>query len=220
MQQLLVVGDVHGCFHTFKKLVEEHWEPESMLLIQVGDMVNKGLHSVQCLRYWMDLSQAYPDRCVYLSGNHELKFIEHLQSGGIFSSWGSLQYNLKREGLHPEEVVDWLSELPLKWENDDILITHAGVPKKVKKPFKRKNQQGVLYNKGPLKDVGKLQVKGHSIVDGDKPLFKPSENAWYIDTGAWTKRFLSALLINSDGTKPQAIRVPTQPDDRSFRWGI
>jgi len=219
MQQLMVVGDVHGCYHTFKGLVERYWDPETMMLIQVGDMVNKGLHSEQCLSYWKDLSKKFPERTIYLVGNHELKFVEHLEAGGLFSSWGSIHYNLKKEGLKPQKVAKWLKKLPLKWENDHLLISHAGVGKKVKKPFKRKNSDGVVFNKGPLKDVGKLQVKGHSIVNGDKPVFKPSENAWYIDTGAWTKRFLSALIINEDATKPQIVRVPTSPADRTPRWG-
>ncbi len=218
MQQLMVVGDVHGCFHTLQKLVEDHWDPETMLLIQVGDLVNKGLHSVKCIRYWRDLQNHYSDRVILLQGNHELKFVEHLREAGFYSSWGSLKFNLRREGLDVDEVVYWLENLPLKWENEHLLISHAGVGKGVKKPFKPGNSQGVLYNKKTLKDLGKLQIKGHSIVDGHKPLFKPSENAWYIDTGAWTKRFLSALVINEDGSRPRIERMATQAQDRVFRW--
>ncbi len=56
---LLIVGDVHGCYHTFKKLVDENWNPEEELLIQIGDLINKGPHSGLCSKYWRKLEKKY-----------------------------------------------------------------------------------------------------------------------------------------------------------------
>jgi len=32
--ELLVVGDVHGCLHTFSKLIQEHWNRDKQVFVQ------------------------------------------------------------------------------------------------------------------------------------------------------------------------------------------
>lgn len=210
---LLVIGDVHGCYHTLVKLLDENWNPKNELLIQVGDLVNKGPNSAQCIRYWMELEGKHPEKVILLKGNHELKFIEGLRKKGELEGEENLKQNIKKEGLKRKQVRQWLKELPLKWENDHILITHAGIGKKVEDPYREEGVEGVLHNKGPLKCLDKLQVKGHSIVEGHKPVFNPSENTWYIDTGAWTKKYLSALRLSPEGKLLKVVNAPTQPAD-------
>lgn len=34
--ELLVVGDVHGCFHTFTKLINEHWNSDKQILDEIS----------------------------------------------------------------------------------------------------------------------------------------------------------------------------------------
>lgn len=204
---LLVIGDVHGCYHTLRDLVENHWNPEESILVQVGDLVNKGPHTAQCIQYWMTLEKEHAGKVFLLKGNHEIKYLRRLQAPSIFTHWNSSVYNLKRVGLKPKKVIKWLKDKPLKWENEHILITHAGVGKTLKDPFDVQNHNGVLYNKQPLKRLPQVQVKGHNIVDGHRPVFSPAENAWYIDTGAWTKKFLSAIVLNENGEMQEIIRV-------------
>ncbi len=38
---LFIIGDVHGCFHTFSELLT-HRDPATEHLIQVGDLVDRG----------------------------------------------------------------------------------------------------------------------------------------------------------------------------------
>jgi len=213
---LLIIGDVHGCSHTLKKLVKEHWNPQGDILIQLGDLVNKGPNSAGCIKYWQKLEGKYGTKqVVMLRGNHEQSFIT---DGG---DQPKLQENIKlrksviRKGLNPEAVRNWFTSLPLSWENSNVLITHAGIAAKGKDWLSEFNKNGVLYNKGPLLPLDKVQVKGHSIVAGDKPVFVPRENAWYIDTGAWTKKYLSAIRLSPKGELMDVIRVKTQTKDKS-----
>lgn len=127
----------------------------------------------------------------------------------------SVRTNLKRSELNLKKVRKWLEALPLKWENEDLLITHAGIARNNKDPWHVSSRSGVLFNKGPLASLDKIQIKGHSIVEGNKPVFNPKENAWYIDTGAWTKKYLTALRLNLQGEKLAVVRVPTDQRDRA-----
>ncbi|WP_417612720.1 metallophosphoesterase family protein [Owenweeksia hongkongensis] len=211
---LLVIGDVHGCYHTLKQLVEEHWDVENELLIQLGDMVNKGSHSIECIKYWQQLQAEHGDYVVMLRGNHEQQFVKDNLEHPRDLENALLQRDALAQGMKVKSLRKWFTHLPLGWENDDILVTHAGVAKNGINPFSAENKTGVLYNKGPLKCLKKLQVKGHSIVAGDKPVFVPRENAWYIDTGAWTKKYLSAIRLSPKGEMLKAVRVKIHPEDK------
>lgn len=212
---VLIVGDVHGCYHTFKQLVEEHWKPGEEILIQIGDLINKGPHSGECIKYWRKLEKKYPNHTVFIRGNHE----QFLINGGGFLKESvkgtTLEESIEQAGVKVAKVQKWLAKTPLKWENEHMLITHAGIGKFVVDPYDVKDREGVLFNKGALKCLDKVQVKGHSIVDGNKPLFKPAENAWYIDTGAWLKKYLSAIRFSETGSKLEVIRVATNEADKT-----
>lgn len=211
---LLIVGDVHGCYHTFKKLVEENWNPEEELLIQIGDLINKGPHSGLCLKYWRKLEKKHPERTILIRGNHE----QFLIDGGRFLNETvkgvSLEESIENAGLKVSKVRKRLAKTPLKWENEHLLITHAGVSKSALNPYSTTARDGVLFNKGQLKCLDKLQIKGHSVVEGNKTLFSTSENAWYIDTGAWMKKYLSAMKFSPTGDKLEVIRLQTQELDK------
>lgn len=212
---ILAIGDVHGCYYTLKKLVSKNWDPERMLLIQVGDLVNKGPHSVQCISYWLELEEQYPDKVILIKGNHEQFLVQAIKRPHLLNPASRIRSALKKSDLKTRKIGKWLDKLPLKWENDHILITHAGIARNNPDPYHVNSPTGVLLNKGPLKNIGKLQVKGHSIVEGNKPVFSPRENAWYIDTGAWTKKYLTAIHFSWEGQKLGVARQPTDPRDKS-----
>jgi len=64
-----VVSDIHGCFYTLKKLVDKiHKQDESSKLIFVGDYIDRGLHSKQCIDFILQLQS---EGAVCLRGNHD-----------------------------------------------------------------------------------------------------------------------------------------------------
>ncbi len=205
--KVLVVGDVHGCYYTLRQLVEENWNPESEFLIQLGDLINKGANTGLCLKYWLELENRYPYQVFLLKGNHEQHFINHLHDKQKQPLFQKTLDNIRQAGLDTTKIHVWLNSKPLKWENPDILISHAGVNKVSKTPFTTTNPRGVLYNRSPLKMMDKVQVIGHTVIKGHKPVFSPRENAWRIDTGAWTKKYLSALKLSYRGEVEEIIQV-------------
>src|SRR5690606_5028508 len=135
------------------------------------DLINKGPHSGLCIKYWMKLEEQYPGRALLLRGNHEQMFIDGWQSPGREEGLRKLIRNIKREGLDLGHTAEWLAAKPLKWESEGVLVTHAGIARTAEDPFDEKSPKGVLYNRQTLKPMGKLQIIGHTIVKGNKPVF-------------------------------------------------
>ncbi len=216
---VLVIGDVHACYYTLKKLVQEHWQPEEDLLVFVGDLLNKGAHSVKTWRYWLKLSAKYPNKVILIRGNHEQWFLKHFRKNKPSKQFIDLVAGFNRKGLTANDVAAQIAGLPLHWENEDIYVSHAGFSAASQDPFNINRAHNLLENRKKLKALAKVQVCGHQILESDKPLFKTQENAWLIDTGAWTGRFLSALLFTDNPHKPKVIRVPRDARDEATPIG-
>jgi serine/threonine protein phosphatase 1 len=210
---ILVVGDVHGCYFTLKHLVKTYWQPEFEFLVQVGDLINKGPHSGQCVKFMRKLKKQYPYRVFVLKGNHEDRYLKYHDQPGFSKSIDLTQADFIRNEMNLKKLNNWLKELPYLWENPYILITHAGISKSVRNPYNYTNPRGVLHNRSELRNVGKLQVYGHMIQADGKMLFSASANAWCIDTGAWIGQKLSALRISEKGELLEKIQVQTMPED-------
>lgn len=217
--KLLVVGDVHGCYYTLKTLVKENWDPENEYLIQLGDLINKGPNTIKCIKYWRKLQKKHGDKVVLLRGNHEQMFVDFFEKDQNNRFVNQLIYELVENEIKTEKILKWLQETPIKWKNKDVFVSHAGVNKYAKHPLKASDPHGVLYNRSSLKNIGRVQITGHNIVDGHKPHFNSRENAWHIDTGAWIKRYLSAIKIDEDGQNAQVIRVKRDAQDKAKNQG-
>jgi len=211
---VLVVGDVHGCYYTLKSLVHTYWNPALDELVLVGDFINKGPHSAKTFRYLMKKKREFPNRIFLLRGNHEQWFLDCFRKKSRNPSYLQLLEEFDKLGYTDSEVVAIMRLLPLSWENDSLLISHAGVAINALDPFDINSPDNVLINRKPLKLLSKFQVIGHNVVRGDKPLYRPKENTWYIDTGAWYRSKLSGLRFSSERQHPEIIQVEVELRDR------
>lgn len=66
------IGDVHGCFDTLEKLLQQI--PNESRLIFIGDIINRGPKSLETIRTVMRMG----DRAECLLGNHELHLFGRL----------------------------------------------------------------------------------------------------------------------------------------------
>ncbi len=210
---VLVVGDVHGCYYTFKSLIKNYWNPESEFLIQVGDLINKGPHNARIVKYVRKLQKKYPYQVFVLKGNHEDRYLKYHDTPGKSKSIDRTKADFVRNEVNLKALNKWLQNLPYKWEVPNILITHAGISKSVKNPYNYTNPRGVLHNRSPLRNMGKLQVYGHIIQLDGKIKYDEAANAWCIDSGCWVGNALSALRLSYDGTLLEEIQVKTKPED-------
>lgn len=213
---LFVVGDVHGCYHTFAKLLR-HWNPARELLIQTGDLVDRGHYVPDTVALAQRLSLQYPRQTVFLKGNHEAAMIRHLGPDGPYASWlawggrGTLQQYRGRPELLQAHLA-WLSQRPLYWESEALFISHAGLAD-TPNPLDEHNPDGILWRRGPLRNLGKRQVIGHTPTPDGQPLFEEATNVLTIDTGAYLGRGLAGVRLTSGGQLLDTLVVPTHRRD-------
>lgn len=213
---LFIIGDVHGCFHTYLKLMD-HWEPKTETLIQLGDLIDRGNFSPLTIRLAFEVKKVFKNSVHFLKGNHEHMMIRYLQGEPNSDHWldnGGKETleQFKTHKLDPYFYLGWLNTMPLIWENKNVLVSHAGFSGNGS-PFDTHNPDGVLWNRKPLIHMGKLQVIGHTPIAGSKAEFHEASNSWNIDTGAYKGNYLTGIKLNKDGTLIETITIPTDPRD-------
>jgi serine/threonine protein phosphatase 1 len=215
---LFLIGDVHGCYHTLLELLQ-HWNPAEEVLLQTGDLVDRGHYSPECVQLAQDLQARHPNRTVFLLGNHEYEMLKHYGPHGpnpAWMKWGGRetvqQYKARPSWLQPH--LAWVSQRPLFWENDHVLVSHAGFAD-VPEPLNPENMDGVLWRRGPLLNVGKRQVIGHTPTASGQPTFDSTANVFNIDTGAYMGQALTGLRLSPTGELLAEFSVPTHSMDIS-----
>ncbi|ALW85753.1 hypothetical protein AUC43_12020 [Hymenobacter sedentarius] len=215
---LFIIGDVHGCFHTFGELLT-HWQPDTEHLIQVGDLVDRGAHVPETVELAQQLNARHPDTTTFLMGNHEHGMLRYFGPEGPYPSW--LQWGgrstVEQYQARPKllaQHLPWLAERPLQWQNGNVLVSHAGLSES---PYALDpgHPDGLLWRRGPLLKLPQLQVVGHTPTDG-KPRFDARTNALYIDTGAFLGRNLAGVRLSPTGQVLKKVLVRTHPEDLSY----
>lgn len=118
------IGDVQGCFAPLKKLLEHiQFNPHQDTLWFTGDLVNRGLQSLEVLRFVKSLG----DRQRIVLGNHDL----HLLAVAQLAHPGWQEDTLKPilEAPDRDELLHWLAQQPLLHHDQKLGFTmvHAGL---------------------------------------------------------------------------------------------
>ena len=115
-----VVGDVHGCFDEFILLLEKiRFNKQKHRLIFVGDLINKGPHSLKMLKW------AFENKTEQVLGNHEMKFIQLVENGQPLPP---VLQKLKEEmGEQVDHWVQFIKSWPVYIEEKDFIVIHAGI---------------------------------------------------------------------------------------------
>ena len=210
--RVLAIGDVHGMYEKLIKLMDKiRFNPDEDMLIFLGDYIDRGPDPGRCLQYIFALQQQYPDVVVCLMGNHEVMMSSYfMQKRGSYNnlivdyagSWldnGGLE-TLKQldemdEGTK-EELLQWVMNLPVKYQYQDYFFCHAGVdpdvPLAVQNEFdmlwrrqqwweQYKGEETLVVGHTPVQKVMKLTGKERRT---PKPLFL-ANHVIMCDTGAY-----------------------------------
>lgn len=123
--EINIIGDIAGRYDEFQKLLEIM--PEADLTIAVGDLIDRGPKSKEVIEWFMNNPKS-----IAIYGNHEdlmIKAIESRRLGDVVS-WcqnggdATLESFGDFEGISGE-VTNWIKNLPLTFENKEIIVTHA-----------------------------------------------------------------------------------------------
>ncbi|WP_312111040.1 metallophosphoesterase [Brevibacillus reuszeri] len=216
---VFVVGDVHACLNTFQGLLARYWNPQEEILVQLGDLIDRGRDTPGTLRFAQSLKKSHDPNAIFLKGNHEYEFTQHIEHGPNQYWLPQCGYEtlaqLREANMDEQEVADWISHLPLVWENEHILISHAGITDQTKDPLLEENPLGVLWNRAPLANIQKLQIIGHTPCLSGYPEFEEKSHSWNIDTGAYQKVALSAIRISDRGEVLEIVQQSVDERDIS-----
>lgn len=117
-----IIADISGNYDALMRLLTAMPEDE---VISLGDMIDRGPESKALLEWFMAHGSA-------VLANHEHMMLDYCQGGGYYLP-GTWELNggdatLKcYGGIVPEQVLDWIRQLPLYRETEGCLISHSFV---------------------------------------------------------------------------------------------
>ena len=129
----VIVGDIHGCREEVLELlgsVRADWKKD--MLIQMGDMVDRGPDPCGVLNVFREFKEEMGERCVLVRGNHEQILMECTRDPEQKDLWslngGSKTIRSCWEwGQKLDEWAAWLEEHTVLWyQDEEIFCAHAG----------------------------------------------------------------------------------------------
>lgn len=180
-QRRFIVGDVHGCVKTLRKLVSDNigLSREDNLYL-LGDYVDRGPDSKAVIDYIFDL-QEKNYRVFPIMGNHEYLLIKSYDNPLYFELWSrnGSERTLESFGIPeektrmylsiqriPKEYIGFLKMLPLYIETEDFFFVHAGVNPGKEDPLE--DVESLLWTRSEERDEeilgDRILVHGHTPV--------------------------------------------------------
>lgn len=218
MSKTYIIGDIHGCYDEFIKLLDQIGVTDDDLVVSLGDIVDRGNKSLELYHYFKKRKNA-----IVLMGNHERK---HLN--GVLSY--SQEIVKVQFGDEYEAFCNWLTTLPYYYETPEAIIVHAFFEHD-KNVYEQKEEvlagttSGSRYLENKYEEGSywsdhytgeKPIIYGHHVV-GDTPKIK--NNTYGIDTGACHAGKLTAIELPS--FKIHQIQVQTDHwKEQQSSWQI
>lgn len=206
-----VIGDIHGCHHELIILLDkiyDHVGPGAIeqldfKIIFVGDYVDRGSNSRGVVQLIRGMQNSLGNKVVALMGNHEDMILagDYTYAAETFRSFN----RLPSEGL--EEGVDkWMRSLPKYYEDDTIIVAHAGVHPGLTMDDQPDNY--LLWYRYPRNTPAGLPKH---FYHGHTPTLDYIERAadrTNVDTGCVYGGHLTAAIVGDDGKPEGFIQVP------------
>lgn len=133
MDRLVAIGDIHGCVHTLKDLLNRvSYSSQTDTLVFIGDYIDRGYFSYEVVSMLIKLRhQVGKDKVVCLRGNHEQMAIDAYRHGNYplwYRNGGrSTEYSFEKKGQDLANAVSWFETLPLVYDTPEIIFCHAGL---------------------------------------------------------------------------------------------
>jgi bis(5'-nucleosyl)-tetraphosphatase (symmetrical) len=116
-----VIGDIHGCFLTLRRLLDKIEYSSNDRLWLVGDLVNRGPRSLEVLRWAHDLGP----QLVTVLGNHDVHLLK--SAFNLASAARMKQFNTLLAAADSAALIDWLRHRPVIHVEKPYVLVHAGL---------------------------------------------------------------------------------------------
>lgn len=168
-----VIGDVHGCAATLRKLVEEMLCPlPADHIYLLGDLIDRGPDSKGVLDFIFELRERGLS-VGSIRGNHEDMFLhagDDHRYLGIWTANGGLatlgSFQADGPGDVPQRYRGLLGSLPHYILLDDFVIVHAGLNFDIPHPYD--DTVAMLWTRSPA--VDRQRIGGRRLICGHTPV--------------------------------------------------
>jgi serine/threonine protein phosphatase 1 len=206
------IGDIHGSLDKLKVLVEgcqRDADGREMMLVFLGDYIDRGPDSAGAVRLMLSLQQEMPDRVIALKGNHEAWALAILDGTMPATSWllnggaATLEsYGVRHVGDLPSAHLEWMRALRLTYDDGRRFFVHAGIDPY--KPLDAQDESALLWIRDPFlqdpREYGRLIVHGHTPLAEGRPELR--SNRLNLDTAAVFGGPLTAAVFDDAQTGP------------------
>lgn len=119
---IYAIGDVQGCYAALRRLLDKcQFDPARDRLWLVGDLVNRGPHSLAVLRFVKSLGK----RAVTVLGNHDLSLLV------IAAGYGKPRHGDTMDAIlrapDRDELLHWLRHQKMMHAGNGYAMVHAGL---------------------------------------------------------------------------------------------
>lgn len=193
-KRLFAIGDIHGCFDSFQKLVEHKIGiRKNDKLVLLGDYIDRGSQSKAVVDYILELVRMDFD-VTPLMGNHEAMLLDALGNSQLLFLWflnGGIQ-TLESFGIRslkdlPPIYIEFFKGLHPYYSIENYLFVHAGFNDAMNNPFEDQNQmfwtRREKYTNPVFRD--KIIIHGHTPVTEAycRKIIRANHQVINIDTG-------------------------------------
>lgn len=197
------IGDLQGCHRQFMTLLDRlRFDPAHDRLWLVGDLVNRGGGSLECLREVRDLG----DAAVTVLGNHDLHLLALAQRPNALERANpTLKPILQAPDREP--LLEWLRHRPLLHGDGGLgwTMVHAGLPPQWDLPFARERAAEV-----------ERALRGPDYPEFFRHMYGNEPGRWCDDLQGWGRLrlivncFTRMRFCHADGSLDQDYKGPIE----------
>ncbi len=165
------ISDIHGCYHTFKELLDTIGLNKNDELILLGDYINRGNYSKEIVDFIMQLeSEKYNIHC--LKGNHEEMIFDSI----IYNDKvNSEDVTLKSFGITnlkemPKKYINWFLKLKPYHISSNYILVHAGLD--FSKESHLQENRNMYWIRDWYKDIDYNRLGYKKIIHGHQSINK------------------------------------------------
>ncbi|HEY9198436.1 MAG TPA: symmetrical bis(5'-nucleosyl)-tetraphosphatase [Gammaproteobacteria bacterium] len=175
------IGDIQGCHRELQQLLALlKFDPARDCLWFAGDLVNRGPHSLEVLRFVRGLG----DAALTVLGNHDLHLLAAVDHPARIKARDTLHAIL--DAPDREDLLDWLRRQPLLHHDAELgyTLVHAGLPP----------QWDLAQAQACAREVETV-LRGGDHAEFFTHMYGDAPDAWSADLRGWDRlRFITNCL--------------------------